>query len=176
MFANLNNYILWTKTHNSLFILTFDEDDNSDANKVATIFTGQMVKSGQYSETINHYSILRTIEDMYGLPYACNAATANPITDSWLFPSGVITKTSGENIFTIYPNPTDGEFAIKFESTKVGKLENVEIFDVLGNKVFEKNVAGTLTDQIQLAQLTAGSYLVKVSDGKIIYTQKLVVQ
>jgi titin len=42
-----------------------------------------MVKPGSYPETINHYNVLRTIEDMYGLPHIGNSATATPILDCW---------------------------------------------------------------------------------------------
>ncbi|MEZ0112276.1 hypothetical protein ABH920_006295 [Catenulispora sp. EB89] len=79
--SNLDAYAQWAKTHNSLLIVTWDEDDSSQSNQIPTIFYGAGVKTGQYSETINHYSVLRTIEDMYGLPYAGNASSATPITD-----------------------------------------------------------------------------------------------
>jgi hypothetical protein len=79
----LDNYIQWSKTHNSLFILTFDEDDSKDDNRIVTIFCGSMVKSGQYSTQINHYNVLRTIEDMYRLPYAGNASNAKTIDNCW---------------------------------------------------------------------------------------------
>ncbi len=80
---HLNNYVQWAKMHNSLFILTFDEDDMRHGNHIVTIFTGAMIKSGEYTEQINHFNILRTIEDMYGLPYAGYAATVKPIADCW---------------------------------------------------------------------------------------------
>ncbi len=82
---NLELYNLWAKSHNSLLIITFDEDDESspNINQITTIFVGQMVKPGQYSETINHHNVLRTIEDMYGLPYAGNSANVTAITDCW---------------------------------------------------------------------------------------------
>jgi hypothetical protein len=80
---NLDSYAQWAKTHNSLLIITFDEDDDTAANQIPTIFVGAHVKSGQYSETINHYNILRTIEASYGLPGLGNAATLSPITDVW---------------------------------------------------------------------------------------------
>ncbi len=78
---HLNNYVQWAKVRNSLFILTFDEDDNNHNNHIVTIFTGEMVKKGQYSDKIIHYNILRTIEDMYGLSYAGNTSIVKPITD-----------------------------------------------------------------------------------------------
>ena len=42
-----------------------------------------MVKPGQYGEPIKHYSVLRTIEDLYDLRPLGHAAHAAPITDVW---------------------------------------------------------------------------------------------
>jgi acid phosphatase len=80
---NLDKYIQWAKTHNSLFVLTFDEDDKKDNNHIVTIFCGSMVKGSPYSGIINHYNILRTIENMYGLHYSGNAANVTTITGWW---------------------------------------------------------------------------------------------
>ena len=80
---NMDGYVQWAKTHNSLLIVTWDEDDGSSSNQIPTLFVGPMVKTGTYSETIDHYSILRTLEDLYSLPYANNSATATSISDVW---------------------------------------------------------------------------------------------
>lgn len=80
---NLDGYINWAKANNSLFILTWDEDDGSQSNQIPTLFVGAHVKTGSYSETINHYSVLRTIEDSYGLMPTGNAAGTAAITDVW---------------------------------------------------------------------------------------------
>src|SRR5439155_953745 len=53
--SNLDAYVQWTYAHNSLFILTWDEDDSAHSNRIVTLFIGPMVAPGQYSETINHY-------------------------------------------------------------------------------------------------------------------------
>jgi phosphatidylinositol-3-phosphatase len=84
--GNLGAYQQWAQTHNSLLIVTWDEDNGSSGNRIPTIFFGPMVVPGSYSETINHYNILRTIEDMYGTTHAGNAATVTAITDIWLVP------------------------------------------------------------------------------------------
>jgi hypothetical protein len=76
---NLSGYIDWAKTHNSLFVLTFDEDDNTGNNRIPTILAGARVAPGTYSETINHYSLLRTIQDAYGLSPLAASASATPI-------------------------------------------------------------------------------------------------
>ena len=94
---NLDGYYQWAKTHNSLLIVTFDENDDqvgytgltnpfirlsqTDSprydrllfdiqNRIVTLFAGAHVKPGRYTEGrgITHVNILRTIEAMYGLP------------------------------------------------------------------------------------------------------------
>jgi hypothetical protein len=81
---HFDGYAQWAKTHNSLLVLTFDEDDNSSGNRIPTVFVGASVNPGTYSEHINHYNVLRTLEDAYGLSYAGASAGASPITDVWL--------------------------------------------------------------------------------------------
>ena len=80
---HLDGYVQWAKTNNSLLIVTWDENDGSFGNVIPTIFVGSMVKAGQYGENINHYNVLRTLEDMYGLPYAHNSASVSSIVDCW---------------------------------------------------------------------------------------------
>src|SRR6478735_8901094 len=81
--AQLDGYVQWAKQHNSVFLLTFDEDDNTANNQIATIVQGQNVQPGQYAEHISHYNVLRTLQDAYGLPPIGNSATASPILDIW---------------------------------------------------------------------------------------------
>ncbi|HZO74861.1 MAG TPA: alkaline phosphatase family protein [Ktedonobacteraceae bacterium] len=80
---NIDPYVQWAKTNNSLLIVTWDEDDSSQSNQIPTIFVGPMVKPGQYAEQINHYNVLRTLEDIYGLPAANNSANVTAIADCW---------------------------------------------------------------------------------------------
>ena len=81
--SHLDGYAHWALTHHSLLIVTWDEDDGSSVNQIPTLFVGQMVKPGRYNENISHYNVLRTVEDMYHLPYANASANVAPITDVW---------------------------------------------------------------------------------------------
>jgi len=67
---HLEDYAQWAKTHNSLLIVTFDEDDFKTQNQIPTLFVGAKVNIGKYSEKINHYNILHTVQAMYNLPVA----------------------------------------------------------------------------------------------------------
>jgi len=81
--GHLSAYASWARTHNSLLAVTFDEDRGSTDNHIATFLVGSMVRSGPSRQRIDHYSLLRTIEDMYGLAPIGKAAGAQPITDVW---------------------------------------------------------------------------------------------
>ena len=81
--THLDGYLSWADTHNSLLVITFDEDDNTTANRILTLAAGPMVRPATYSEPIDHYRLLHTIEGMYGLPPLGVAVPASPLTDIW---------------------------------------------------------------------------------------------
>lgn len=137
----LDGYYQWARTHNSMLILTFDEDNFDDpsrpqpsntTNQVATIFAGPMVKPGVYFETninppdvrppdgfitptgtaMNHYNVLRTIENMYGRTPIGGSANVPPIrnvffsasaTGPLVVPNGLST-TNGDtgNLYPLF--------------------------------------------------------------------------
>ncbi|GLY66534.1 alkaline phosphatase family protein [Amycolatopsis taiwanensis] len=81
---NLDGFVQWSATHNSLLVVTFDEaEDSSPTNQIPLILVGPMVRPGVYSEPVNHYRLLRTIEAMYGLPPLGHAADTPPLLDVW---------------------------------------------------------------------------------------------
>jgi hypothetical protein len=85
--TTLDNYIKWAMTNNSLFIFTYDESSSlSPDNQIPTFFIGPMIRPGNYTNMINHFNVLRTLEDIYHLPYAGAAAAAAPITNIWIQP------------------------------------------------------------------------------------------
>ena len=82
--AHMDSYYQWAKSHNSLLIITFDENEDISGmmgltdpsstdkviqNRIPTIFAGAHIERGDYSEGkgITHVNILRTLEAMYGL-------------------------------------------------------------------------------------------------------------
>jgi hypothetical protein len=80
---HLGSYAKWSKTHNSLLIVTFDEDNNAAGNQIPTIFYGACVRPGSYAAYITHYSVLSTLLAMYALPRFAEATTTPPIRTIW---------------------------------------------------------------------------------------------
>ncbi|HLY49857.1 MAG TPA: alkaline phosphatase family protein [Solirubrobacteraceae bacterium] len=79
---------------NAVLIITFDEGTSNQGpgsskqfdggGNVAFAVVGPHVRTGTDSNSYNHYSFLRTLEDGFGITsYAGNAATASPINTIW---------------------------------------------------------------------------------------------
>ena len=102
----IDTYLPWAMTHHSLLIVTWDEDgDDTATNQIPTIFAGAKVKPGNYTETnlnannphvgspadpgiqtptgtaMNHYNVLATIEDIYGLAHIGGSLNRPPVAD-----------------------------------------------------------------------------------------------
>jgi hypothetical protein len=91
---HLGAYATWAKSHKSLLVVTFDEDDSHSDNHIFTLFYGAGIKPGQYRERIDHYRVLRTIELIEGLPPLGTSAVRAPISGIWSALRGTATLTS----------------------------------------------------------------------------------
>lgn len=80
---NLGAYVTWAQTHNSLLVVTFDEDDRNAGNRIGTVFSGAHVAPGSYTERITHYTVLRTLQSLSGLGCVTNSCATDAITDIW---------------------------------------------------------------------------------------------
>jgi acid phosphatase len=79
----LGAYAAWCERNDGLLIVTFDEDNGRENNQIPTVFFGRSVRPGQYDRAIDHYTVLRTIEAMYGLPALGESARREPIGEVW---------------------------------------------------------------------------------------------
>lgn len=74
----------------TLVVVTFDESGGNEDNRIYTVLLGDMVKPANQQDPAalgrryTHYSVLRTIEDNFGLePLTANDRDAEPITGIW---------------------------------------------------------------------------------------------
>lgn len=77
--ANIKPYANWARDHDSLLIVTFDEDGSTNASRgepymtgidpIVTLFYGPAGKviPGRYDERVDHLNVLATVLDRYGL-------------------------------------------------------------------------------------------------------------
>jgi acid phosphatase len=79
----LDPYARWAQQHNSLLVVTFDEDNGSKQNRIETLLYGARVPAGRYDRELTLYSLLGAIERWYGLPLLGGAASAPVMSPSW---------------------------------------------------------------------------------------------
>ena len=79
---HLGPLLHWAAGHDTLVVFTWDEGFDA-VNSIPTMFVGPMIRAGRYPQRIDHYNVLRTLEDLYGLPLTGKAASAAPINDIW---------------------------------------------------------------------------------------------
>ena len=180
---NLDSYVQWAKSNNSLFMITFDIGGVNEP--MPTLFTGEMVLGGIYSDTVNHYSVLRTIEDMYGLPYACNAATALPITFCWdsttAFPEIYF---PGIKPIQVFPNPSSESITIKIPFEFSQSYNNVfnnpaelMITDITGQILYKDSQMITFINSeinFDISDFANGTYFLQVCTGDNFYRAKFI--
>ena len=120
-----------------LLVLTWDEDDQTAANHILTVFVGPRVRPGYASVTpITHYTVLRTICEALGIAPFAAAANESTITDVWL-PSTVgvpLAQASELALAPITPNPLRGVMAIEFALPRESRVR-VGVFDAQGRQV-----------------------------------------
>jgi hypothetical protein len=161
---HLKAYMDWAKTNNSLLILTFDEDDEKSNNHILTFFYGPMVKGGEYNARIDHYSVLRTLEDIYGLSHCGNSAAASPVDYVWTTPTGIEDHKHETAQLKLFPSPARDNVTVRVSGiTK--QIGTLELADVSGRKLLVRNVdlkSGPNSFNLSTSGLCAGIYLVQL--------------
>ncbi|MES2557056.1 MAG: T9SS type A sorting domain-containing protein [Bacteroidota bacterium] len=75
-----------------------------------------------------------------------------------------------EGTMNVYPNPTNGNFTI---SSKGNINGSVQLFNELGQLVYEQAVTGVNKKQIEVKNLTPGTYQLKITSEGQIFSGKL---
>ncbi len=102
---------------------------------------------------------------------------ATPTSTSYQFPyTFTIQNTLSiddnlvDNTFSIYPNPTNSKVTIRSEN----KFEEVEIYNVLGQKVLSSKILDN--HEIDMSLLTSGTYFLKLKSKNLIKKVKIIKQ
>ncbi|MBV8375259.1 MAG: acid phosphatase [Candidatus Eremiobacteraeota bacterium] len=83
---NLPAIIAWDRAHDGLLIVTWDEadPDKSGQNHIPTLLVGPMVRPGGHNDQrVDHYSVLHTIETIFGVPCIDKECSAPVIGGIW---------------------------------------------------------------------------------------------
>ncbi len=90
--------------------------------------------------------------------------------------AALMTESFGLDNFSLYPNPNNGSFNIKFNSSSNNDI-TINVNDMRGRQIFNKSYQNTgLIDQsLQLNNVQDGVYLVTVQDGNRKEVKKIII-
>lgn len=150
-FVASRNYEITSGGTTSNFRTNFSEAD----------YIGTVIPSGSVNMTV------------IGASFTSRGTTTNQVVAINL--SGFVLSVAENNIegFAVYPNPTNNKtFSITSASVET---KNIEIFNILGKKVYETSVSGT-NNRIEMDNISSGLYILKVVEADKIATQRLIVK
>lgn len=79
--------------------------------------------------------------------------------------------------FTLFPNPSNGNFTVQFQSNSNEKI-NIAVHDIRGRKLLDEsfNATGLFSRQVGLDHAQAGIYIVSVQQGDSKIVKRIVVE
>lgn len=171
---HVDSFKQWALTHNSLLIITFDEDNGLSSNRIPTIFYGPMVKGGTYSNRETLINLLGTIETMYGLghagaPFSSSIpGTDTPITYCWKRVAADTTTPAAVNnyvanyTFKVSPNPATNQVTFHC-NTRLNSDVAINVFDING-RFIGKYIMSNDELSVNTTVYAQGMYFYKVLD------------
>jgi trimeric autotransporter adhesin len=84
--------------------------------------------------------------------------------------------TNAQSLFSVYPNPTAGNFTLDIKGdSEMGKAR-VEIFGMRGDKVLSSEISGNGRHELSLAGKPVGVYVIRVISGNKTETARIIKQ
>jgi CubicO group peptidase (beta-lactamase class C family) len=154
------------------------------------LLTGTMAYQARRNTEIN-YALLVNSSYSSGQYTALSslAGTIIPLITSWpaidLFDSTIVCSpttnavnniSQNSSLFTVYPNPSNGKFTVKFEGFQQANCKLI-ICNLLGKEIYTSFIKGQQTTaDIDLSDFSKGIYFVKFDDGTYSYKQKISIE
>lgn len=180
--TNMMPLVRWAShpANKTIVITVWDEDDGNHGNNIPLLVSGAMVNGGNYSQTLNHYNLTRTIEDMYGLTdcFASRSVADWPST-MWdtSATAGVNSVTGIANRVITWPVPAKDELNVKITSS-AECITNIRIYDLTGRMVKEMPAelkSGENIFTINTGDISNGFYFLKITGDKINVCSKIAI-
>jgi hypothetical protein len=128
-----------------------------------------------YPESMNYITTPSSIINLNGSQMTVNGIDFKQTpTDIKPIPSS-ISNLPNKDLFSVYPNPSNGNVQINWTSTMSGKA-NISIIDITGREVMAQEAKTNEATRMNLNQLQNGIYFIKVTGNNAQHTEKIVLQ
>lgn len=160
---------------------------NYNINAIPTLFAGMELDINvPISELLRFQNEVNITNDFWAIPNLNHYMTENNypkvskmLTDTivyWLRKQNLATQIkvkSQEDLFDIFPNPTNGDIQINIRN-KDFENWNISIKNMQGMEVLARSFHSNSFNDISLYHLLNGLYLVQINLGEIIISKKLI--
>jgi hypothetical protein len=183
---SFDNYTLYPNSlaTNASFLVKFDTSGIATCGSIINNVGGQGSENGVASDSTGTYVYTA---GMFENTVYCGSDTLlwegggeNAFIGKWLdcqvATSINILKASAE-IVNLYPNPNNGQFTIQLSGVKTNS--EIEIYNILGEKVFTENLHSVQGDNIiSMGLQSSGMYLYRIisENGQLIGDGKFVIE
>lgn len=131
----------------------------SQVGATLTINSGNQILTQNLSVGQYYLEIYGTPSaNSYQIPYAFGLTSTTLSNEDFI----------SNNYFSIYPNPTNSKVNIKSDN----KFDEVEIYDVLGQKVLSSKIPEN--QEIDMSELKSGTYFLKLKNESLIKNTKVI--
>jgi len=117
-----------------------------------------------------------TANGVYTVIASNNGCTSGTSAGSTI--SGLGVEEMDPYAFTIYPNPSQGDFTVSFNAM-VTESYSLRVFDEMGKLVYDdqlSNVNGETKKDVRLGRLATGGYTVVLSNGAVETKRKMIIK
>ena len=77
----------------------------------------------------------------------------------------------------LFPNPSNGVFQLELDKGTPASYVQLDVYDIQGTKVYAaRNLEQQSVHEIDLTSLSKGLYTIRISDGVVLYSNRLVIQ
>ncbi|MDR0926990.1 MAG: S8 family peptidase [Ignavibacteria bacterium] len=102
---------------------------------------------------------------------------SSDLSDVWTFktgPTSIADTPSPEISLLLFPNAVTNNVSILVNG--VSGVSTIQVFDISGNMIYTNTIESEngFTDNVDMSNYATGSYLVRVSNGKDVVTEKLI--
>jgi len=186
LYKTINRGSSWTKLTGSQFdrvtSITFNPQ-NANQAYLTTETQGLWVSNNMNATTptwtlVNSYPF-RQPERVFFNPYNQNemwvTSFGNGMKVGLLNPTGLNEVAFDNNLFTVYPNPTNGIFQIKAQQTGNMNMKSLDIYNTIGEKIYHSADPLVLQSQIDISSQPDGIYFIQVAFNEKVDLLKIII-
>jgi len=161
------------------YVLLRDDLANGNWQQIGTTAGTQNVLNDPNYATFQATADWR-VETVWNISCTATAKQANGIQGAIVKSKSNISnnrtmgiKQNNENLFSVYPNPTNGNLTIQLNNMGLEKTA-IKVMSMLGQEIYSASLAGNNSHTIDLGKYENGTYLVQVTTNSSTVIKRIV--